>query len=77
MRLSSYSLALLAGLLALSCNREDAREPSLSPAEEECVVHFTLKGEDGKIERRTIGDAQRIPGVSPNDISVLLVLAGR
>lgn len=47
MRLSSYSLALLAGLLALSCNREDAREPSLSPAEEECVVHFTLKGEDG------------------------------
>ena len=47
MRLSSYSLALLAGLLALSCNREDAREPSLSLAEEDCVVHFTLKGEDG------------------------------
>ena len=43
MRLSSYSLALLAGLLALSCNREEARDPSLSPSKEECVVHFTLE----------------------------------
>ena len=30
-----------------------------------------------RIRPRTIGDAQRVPGVSPNDISVLLVLAGR
>ena len=31
----------------------------------------------GRIRPRSIGEAQRIPGVSPNDISVLLVLMGR
>ena len=30
-----------------------------------------------RIKPATIGDASRIPGVSPNDISVLLVLMGR
>ena len=30
-----------------------------------------------RIRPRSIGEAQRIPGVSPNDISVLLVLMGR
>ena len=30
-----------------------------------------------RIQPRSIGEAQRIPGVSPNDISVLLVLMGR
>ena len=30
-----------------------------------------------KIRPRSIGDANRIPGISPNDISVLLVLMGR
>lgn len=30
-----------------------------------------------RIRPRTIGDASRIPGISPNDISVLLVLLGR
>ncbi len=30
-----------------------------------------------RIKPKTIGDASRIPGVSPNDISVLLVLMGR
>ena len=30
-----------------------------------------------RIHPRSIGEAQRIPGVSPNDISVLLVLMGR
>ena len=30
-----------------------------------------------RIQPNTIGEASRIPGVSPNDISVLLVLMGR
>ena len=30
-----------------------------------------------RIKPKTIGEASRIPGVSPNDISVLLVLLGR
>ena len=30
-----------------------------------------------RIKPKSIGEAQRIPGVSPNDISVLLVLMGR
>ena len=30
-----------------------------------------------RIKPSTIGEASRIPGVSPNDISVLLVLMGR
>jgi tRNA uridine 5-carboxymethylaminomethyl modification enzyme len=30
-----------------------------------------------RIRPKSIGEAQRIPGVSPNDISVLLVLLGR
>ena len=31
----------------------------------------------GRIRPKSIGEAQRIPGVSPNDVSVLLVLMGR
>ena len=31
----------------------------------------------GRIQPKSIGEAQRIPGVSPNDVSVLLVLMGR
>ena len=31
----------------------------------------------GRIQPATIGEASRIPGVSPNDVSVLLVLMGR
>jgi tRNA uridine 5-carboxymethylaminomethyl modification enzyme len=30
-----------------------------------------------KIDPETIGHASRIPGISPNDINVLLVLLGR
>jgi tRNA uridine 5-carboxymethylaminomethyl modification enzyme len=30
-----------------------------------------------RIRPRSIGDAGRIPGISPNDVSVLLVLIGR
>lgn len=49
MRLSTYSLAFLTGLLALSCNREKVRDPSINLSKEECVVHFTLKkGTDTK-----------------------------
>ncbi len=47
MRLSFYSLALLTGLLALSCKQEDVREPSLSPSQEDCVVHLTLERKTG------------------------------
>ena len=47
MRLSFYFLALLTGLLALSCKQEDVREPSLSPSQEDCVVHLTLERKTG------------------------------
>jgi tRNA uridine 5-carboxymethylaminomethyl modification enzyme len=30
-----------------------------------------------RIQPNTIGEASRIPGISPNDVSVLLVLMGR
>ena len=56
---------------------EQIRIPETFNYEEVQSLSTEARQKLSRIRPRSIGEAQRIPGVSPNDISVLLVLMGR
>ena len=56
---------------------EQIRIPETFKYEEVQSLSTEARQKLTRIRPRSIGEAQRIPGVSPNDISVLLVLMGR
>lgn len=56
---------------------EQIRIPEAFDYEEVQSLSTEARQKLTRIRPRSIGEAQRIPGVSPNDISVLLVLMGR
>lgn len=56
---------------------EQIRIPESFNYEEVQSLSTEARQKLSRIRPRSIGEAQRIPGVSPNDISVLLVLMGR
>ena len=71
------TLVLPEGVTFQSASLITARIPDGFNYEEVQSLSTEARQKLSRIRPKSIGEAQRIPGVSPNDISVLLVLMGR